>query len=569
MPSSLWTSTRRIQLFNPAAEKMFQYRAADVVGKPLDMLLPERYRSKHRENVEHFRTSDQTERSAGDLGIVRGLRADGSEFPLEVAISRSTVGGKTTLTAIARDATARLADGGGRAAPRQRAISLLFEHSPLPMWVYDVESLRFLAVNDAAVADYGFGREEFLAMTIQDIRPPDELREPRCNPCRTQAGAATIWALEASAQGRHAAGSRDPLPRSRILWRRRARLVLVNDVTDRLQAEAERLHAQRAQREGEQQLAALVASLDDIVFEFDADGIYRHVWARDESLLARPRTEMLGRSIVEVLGEEAGRPFTSACQRAIQGGQPEEIEYSLEVGGGQRWFVARVSPVIDADGRRLTASMLIRDITERKAAQDALRQSTERFQRYFELGVVGMVISSPTTGMLEVNDRICGMLGYSREELLRKTWPDVTHPPDVAADLALFRQLLAGEIPSYEMEKRFVRKDGVVVARAPVGELRTQSQRRRRAVACTDPGHQRTEEGRTGAAGGRGPLSQHLRERHGSGHTDNSGRPLSYGESRHGANPWVRVDSGTHAAPRITCSAASMSSRDAAPSSSH
>jgi PAS domain S-box-containing protein/putative nucleotidyltransferase with HDIG domain len=445
---------QRIELFNPAAEKMFQYRAADVIGKPLNVLLPDRYRSKHHDNIESFRTSDQTERHAGDLGVVRGLRADGSEFPLEVAISRSTVGGRTTLTAIARDATSRLemqADARASAARYQ----LLFEHSPLPMWVYDVESLRFVAVNDAAVADYGYGREEFLAMTIREIRPPDELQNLHVN-------------LAASSQARQRSGPWKHLRKDGTLReveilshevefsRRAARLVVVNDITERLQAE-------RARREGERQLAALIASLDDIVFEFDADGIYRHVWARDESLLARPRTEMLGRSIVEVLGEDAGRPFTLACQRAIKTGQPEEIEYSLQVGSGQRWFVARVSPVLDADGRRLTASMLIREITERKAAQNTLRQSTERFRRYFELGVVGMVISSPTTGMLEANDQICTMLHYTREELLRKTWPEVTHPEDVGADLALFRQLLAGEIPSYEMEKRFVRKDGVVL----------------------------------------------------------------------------------------------------------
>ena len=159
-----------IQLFNPAAEKMFQYRAADVIGKPLNMLLPERFRPKHESNVETFRNSHRTDRSAGDLGVVRGLRADGSEFPLEVAISRSTVGSKTTLTAIARDATSRLemeADVRASAARYQ----LLFEHSPLPMWVYDVESLRFIAVNDAAVTDYGYGRQEFLAMTIRESVP--------------------------------------------------------------------------------------------------------------------------------------------------------------------------------------------------------------------------------------------------------------------------------------------------------------------------------------------------------------------------------------------------------------
>ena len=331
------------------------------------------------------------------------------------------------------------------------------------------------------------------------------------------------------------------------------RLVVVNDITERLQAE-------RARREGERQLAALIASLDDIVFEFDADGIYRHVWARDESLLARPRTEMLGRSIVEVLGEEAGRPFTSACQRAIKTGQPEEIEYSLEVAGGQRWFVARVSPVTDADGRRLTASMLIREITERKAAQNALRQSTERFQRYFELGVVGMVISSPTTGMLEVNDQICSMLGYTREELLRKTWPEVTHPEDVGADLALFRQLLAGEIPSYELEKRFVRKDGAVLhAHLSVSCVRSPSGAVELLLALVqDITEQKT--GRTALREAEARYRSIFENATEAVTQTTSGWSLFGGESRHCTHPGVRVDSGTDGpcarpAARLLCPA--------------
>ena len=57
----------------------------------------------------------------------------------------------------------------------------LFETNPLPMWVYDLETLRFLAVNDAAIANYGYSREEFLAMTIQDIRPPEDSHRLREN----------------------------------------------------------------------------------------------------------------------------------------------------------------------------------------------------------------------------------------------------------------------------------------------------------------------------------------------------------------------------------------------------
>ena len=64
--------------------------------------------------------------------------------------------------------------GRGPATPREREDrwQLLFERNPLPMWIFDTETLRFLAVNDAAVEHYGWAPDEFAAMTIKDIRPP-------------------------------------------------------------------------------------------------------------------------------------------------------------------------------------------------------------------------------------------------------------------------------------------------------------------------------------------------------------------------------------------------------------
>ena len=69
-----------------------------------------------------------------------------------------------------------------------------------------------------------------------------------------------------------------------------------------------------------------------------------------------------------------------------------------------------------------------------------------RYQQYFELGLVGMAVTSLEKGWLEVNDRLCEILGYSREELTTKTWTDLTHPDDVAPDVAQFNRVLAGDI---------------------------------------------------------------------------------------------------------------------------
>ena len=99
-------------------------------------------------------------------------------------------------------------------------------------------------------------------------------------------------------------------------------------------------------------------------------------------------------------------------------------------------------------------------IGERDRSVTDLRESESLFRSYFELAMVGCVMSSLEKGIFAVNDQFCQMLGYSREELKKMTWVQLTHPDDVATDVAQFNRLLSGEIDSYTMDKRYIRKDG-------------------------------------------------------------------------------------------------------------
>ena len=103
------------------------------------------------------------------------------------------------------------------------------------------------------------------------------------------------------------------------------------------------------------------------------------------------------------------------------------------------------------------------ELIERQRAEEALGASEERFRRYFELGLIGMAMTSPAKGILEVNDEVCGMLGYERSELLKKTWAEMTHQDDLASDVAQFNRVMAGEIDGYTLDKRWIRKDGRVI----------------------------------------------------------------------------------------------------------
>jgi PAS domain S-box-containing protein len=105
----------------------------------------------------------------------------------------------------------------------------------------------------------------------------------------------------------------------------------------------------------------------------------------------------------------------------------------------------------------------LRDVTERHRRESQLREAGQRFQRVFEDGPVAMGLAGEDFRLLEVNEAFCRLTGYSSEELLGRTFTDITHPEDVEADVRLARRLFAGEVPGYSVDKRYVRKDGRIV----------------------------------------------------------------------------------------------------------
>ncbi len=131
--------------------------------------------------------------------------------------------------------------------------------------------------------------------------------------------------------------------------------------------------------------------------------------------------------------------------------------------GSYRWIMARAMLQYDAAGKavRMLGSHI--DITARKQAEEALRDSEERFRATFEQAAVGIAQVAPDGRWLQVNRKLCDIVGYSQEELSQRSFQDITYPEDLDADLAFVRRMLAGEIQTYGMEKRYVRKDRSLV----------------------------------------------------------------------------------------------------------
>jgi PAS domain S-box-containing protein len=170
-----------------------------------------------------------------------------------------------------------------------------------------------------------------------------------------------------------------------------------------------------------------------------------------------------------------------ANRRSLEDGAPFDQQFRTlkEERGEWNWVHVRSTPVLDSEGRLTHFNGLVVDVTEQKRAEQALRDSELRFRAVFEGAPIGVSVTSLEAQLLETNRALQQMFGYSSEEFYNLPVPEFSHPEDMAVDADIFfNELVPGKRDGYQMEKRFIRKNGEMfwgrlsmsLARAESGE---------------------------------------------------------------------------------------------------
>lgn len=214
----------------------------------------------------------------------------------------------------------------------------------------------------------------------------------------------------------------------------------------------------------DEQYRLLTEHSTDMISKHDPQGVYLFVSSACERMLGYTAEELVGTSAYDYFHPDDLKAIEKSHSKVMETKDVPLVQYRiLKKDGSFGWFETTSKSIRNKEGEIMELVAVTRDISDRKEAEREMKRVDERFKLIFEHSSIGIALVSTKGEWMDVNPAICKILGYSKDELLDMTFQEITHEDDLNDDLDLVKKVLHGEIPSYEMEKRYIRKDGHVV----------------------------------------------------------------------------------------------------------
>lgn len=343
----------------------------------------------------------------------------------------------------------------------QMFLTSIIENLPHMIFVKDAKDLRFVLFNKAGEELIDHARTALLGKTDYDFFPAPDADFFTSKDREVLASKQLLDIPEEMIQPN--TGGRRYLHTKKIplLDAHGEPLFLLGiseDITERKQADLER-------DERELLLTLMVETGAGCVKRVAADGTLLHMnHAGLEFIEADQATEALGHSVFDLVIPEHRAAFKQMHQNVIQG-KKQTLQFKIQgFKGSQRWMETYAVPFRNPLTKEVEHLAMSHDITERKEAEDVIRKGERKFRAIYEQAPTGIAILDSLSGRFtQINKKYCDIAGYTQEEMLNRTFQDITHPDDLQSDLDRMQQLLAGDVNSFQMEKRYIRKNGEVI----------------------------------------------------------------------------------------------------------
>lgn len=229
-------------------------------------------------------------------------------------------------------------------------------------------------------------------------------------------------------------------------------------------------------KESEKKISTTLKSIGDAVIVTNKKGEITFLNFVAQRLTGWAEKEAIGKKldrVFKIFNEKTGKKVSNPVLKVIQSGNIVGLgNHTILVNkvGKKISIDDSAAPIKDDRGITMGVVLVFHDVTEKRMVSKKLeetfgmlKESEARFRGYFNMSGAGIAVTSPEKGWIEVNDALCVMLGYSRKEILKKTWSEMTHPDDLAADNKQFNRVLSGKINNYNLDKRFICKDKKII----------------------------------------------------------------------------------------------------------
>jgi diguanylate cyclase (GGDEF)-like protein/PAS domain S-box-containing protein len=361
----------------------------------------------------------------------------------------------------------------GRAVERQRNRDALRETEQRAQEVIETANDAFVGMdtdclitrwNRRAETMFGWSRGEAVGRRLDDTIIPERYREAHREAIArfVATGRGTIMGKTIEIQALHRRGHEIPVELT--VWPVSSGgdpsfNAFLRDITERKEAED-------AIRRSRDFARLLISSSVDGVFAFDRDFRYTEWNQAMERISGVAESDALGKTAFEVFPLFKDTGEHELFEQALQGNTVTASDrlYVVPDTNGSDFYERRYSPLFDESGEVVGGLAIIHDITERKRAEEELRAANEQltsvFDKTFNNALIGMALVGLDGRILQVNPALCEITGRSQEDLLATTTQAITHPDDLDTELEFLNRVCAGELLSYQFEKRFQHADG-------------------------------------------------------------------------------------------------------------
>ncbi|MBI5602553.1 MAG: PAS domain S-box protein [Deltaproteobacteria bacterium] len=411
-----------ITFWNQAAVDMFGYQEEEVLGQPLTMLIPERYREAHLKGMERIHSGGQP-RIIGKTTELYGVKKEGTEFPLELSLARWTAGNETFYAGFIRDITQRKQAQKALLESEDRYRDLV-ENSQDLICTHDLDG-RLLSVNPRPAKVLGYTRDDLLQMNLRDILIPEmrqkfgeyleEIKTNRASQglmfVQTAKGEQRIWEYNNTLRTE---GVMEPIVRG-----------MAHDVTEQKRAE-------KALQRSETLLTQTQKMTKVGGWEYDVEK-GKLVWTAEVYRIygVSPETYDPNDISRNIAFYEDRKTIEKAFKRAVELGEPYELDLMFKNAQGEILWVRTSGQAETKGGKVVRVFGNFWDITERKKAEAALRHTEQRYRTLFEEAPAMYVIMFNKGGIpiiADCNELFLKTLRYPRAEVVNRPLADFYTP---------------------------------------------------------------------------------------------------------------------------------------------